>query len=378
VLLVEDDEGDALIVRELLEDAVPPFDVRWRRTVAEAKPELGNGIDCVLLDLGLPDASGLEALEAIRAADADTAILVLTGLQDADRGAEAVARGAQDYLVKGQVDSELLARSLRYAIGRSRAETAQRNLRAVAQLADENARLERGLLPRPLLFDERLSVVAGYRPGRRPAQLGGDFYDVVETRDGTVHAMVGDVCGHGPDEAALGVCLRIAWRTLVLGGRSDDAILATMEEVLIAERHSEDLFATLCMVSIAPDHSHASLRLAGHPPPILLRGTQAPRSLPRLGGRPPLGVQPQASWPASAVDLPRAPWSLVLYTDGLIEAADGTASGRLGIEGLEALLGDAVGSPAIDDLIEHVEGLGDGTLADDVAVLVLTAGAPPA
>ena len=85
--------------------------------------------------------------------------------------------------------------------------------------ARENARLARGLLPSPLIFDPRLTVATRYRPGGGQLQLGGDFYDLIETPDGWLHALVGDVCGRGPDEAALGVCLRVAWRTMVLAGQ---------------------------------------------------------------------------------------------------------------------------------------------------------------
>ena len=67
-------------------------------------------------------------------------------------------------------------------------------------------------------------MVARYRPGRANALLGGDFYDVVETPDGTVHAVIGDVCGHGAAEAAIGVCLRVAWRSLVLAGETPPAL----------------------------------------------------------------------------------------------------------------------------------------------------------
>src|SRR4051794_30054678 len=134
-------------------------------------------------------------------------MLVLTGLSDTARGLEAVAAGAQDYLVKGRVDGELLARSIRYAVERRRAELVQDELRTARHTAEESARLERGLLPRPIVSDSRVRVATGSRPGRARALLGGDFFDVVQTPDGTLHAVIGDVCGHDPDAAALGVCL---------------------------------------------------------------------------------------------------------------------------------------------------------------------------
>src|SRR5206468_2012152 len=102
---------------------------------------------------------------------------------------------------------------IRYAAQRKHVEQASAALQISALRAEENARLERGLLPSPLLHTKDLEVVARYRPGRSQSLLGGDFYDVVETGDGTVHAVIGDVSGHGAAEAAIGVCLRVAWRS---------------------------------------------------------------------------------------------------------------------------------------------------------------------
>ena len=119
VLLVEDDDGDALIVEDLLETAAAPFHLTHVRSLAEAL-ELAAEHDCALLDLNLPDATGVTGLERLRAAG-NLAILVLTGLDDERRGIEALAAGAQDYLIKGHVDGSLLARSIRYADRRRRA-----------------------------------------------------------------------------------------------------------------------------------------------------------------------------------------------------------------------------------------------------------------
>src|SRR2546430_847508 len=84
------------------------------------------------------------------------------------------------------------------------------------------AALERGLLRTPLLRTDAVECATYYQPGRNHAVLGGDFFDVVETTDGLVRAVIGDVMGHGPDEAALGIHLRVAWRTQVLAGTPDD------------------------------------------------------------------------------------------------------------------------------------------------------------
>jgi serine phosphatase RsbU (regulator of sigma subunit) len=376
VLLVEDDDGDAFLFEELLRDAADlDVAVARERTVAEAAARLPQDVACVVLDLGLPDADGLAALHRLREAAPNVPMLVLTGLNDTARGLEAVAAGAQDYLIKGRVDGELLARSIRYAIERQRAEVVQAELRAANLTAEENARLERGLLPRPLVADPAVAVASGYRPGRERALLGGDFYDVVEAPDGTLHAIIGDVCGHDPDAAALGVCLRIAWRTLVLGGRASDELLGTLEQVLEHERLAEDVFATACMISVAPDRRSATVRVAGHPLPIVLADGRA-YELPGPLTRPPLGIGAGGggSWPEHPVELPER-WQLLLYTDGLIEGRIGGSPQRLGSERLVALAAEQAGhedgGALVDRLIGTAERLNGGDLADDVAVLVL-------
>src|ERR1700761_8827262 len=210
ILLVEDDDGDAFLVEELLLEAGTGVTVQRARLLADSW-KLIHGAACVLLDLGLPDSRGLAGLRWLLEREPDAAIVVLTGLADEYLGEEAVRAGAQDYLVKGEVTGKLLLRVIRYAMERRRWDEAQRKLFVAQASAEENARLERGLLPRPVFDDARLSVATRYRAGGRQRLLGGDFYDVVQTPDGWVHALVGDVCGRGPAGAALGVCLRGGW-----------------------------------------------------------------------------------------------------------------------------------------------------------------------
>ncbi len=227
LLLVEDDAGDALLVRELLADSGLTATLTWARTITEARQLLiSQGLPgCVLLDLHLPDAHGLEAVTALLAAAPGAPVVVLTGLAEEDAGLAAVAAGAQDYLIKGQIAAEVFRRAIRYAVQRKQVERASAELQISALRAAENARLERGLLPSPLVSGDGIEVVARYRPGRAQALLGGDFYDVVETADGSVQAVIGDVAGHGATAAAMGVCLRVAWRSLVLAGTGAPALV---------------------------------------------------------------------------------------------------------------------------------------------------------
>lgn len=126
VLLVEDNLGDARLMFESMEEALPgQFKLNHVRRLSETLEYLWEKTcNVVLLDLGLPDSHGLETLVLVRAQAPDVPIVVLTGFQDEEMGEQALQSGAQDYLVKGQVDSKLLGRSMRYAIARKEAELA--------------------------------------------------------------------------------------------------------------------------------------------------------------------------------------------------------------------------------------------------------------
>jgi serine phosphatase RsbU (regulator of sigma subunit) len=375
VLLIEDDEADAFLVKELLTEAEAPVELTVVGSLAAAR-DLIPAADCVLLDLGLPDADGIDGLRRVLAAAGSAAVCVLTGHRDGHLGIAAVAEGAQDYLVKGQVDGVLLARALQYAVERKRADENALRLREVELRQAESARLERGLLPQPLMDTDAVEVHSFYRPGRLRGLLGGDFFDVVQTSPDRLHVVVGDVCGHGAEGAALGVELRVSWRALTLAGVPDEAVLAALEQVLASERRLDEIFATVATVRLDLAESRAVVRLAGHPPPLFIAGGKvAPVPAPtnRL-----LGVRP-APRPSHDLDLDSPDWALFLYTDGLIEGHVGDGPARLDVPGLVGLVEEAIGGgvplPELAAwLVGRAEELNGGPLADDVAVLLLTGG----
>ncbi|MEV7678819.1 SpoIIE family protein phosphatase [Streptomyces sp. NPDC088341] len=379
LLVIDDDPAGTFTAPELPEGAGTRVRIRTARNLTEAERLLTDDIDCILVDLALPgsgDSDDLAPLKHVLRLAPRHAVLALAAEGDVERAAGAVRVGAQDYLFRGELDGRLLSRAIRYAVERKRADIAQRQLTESRLRAQENARLERGLLPTPLLQGSDLTFAAHYRPGRSRALLGGDFYDTVRTPDGTVHVMIGDVCGHGPDEAALGVELRIAWRALTLAGLCGDRLLSTLQQVLEHERESEEIFATLCTVDITPDGRRAGLCLAGHPSPLITRNGRATQLLPYEEGGPALGLLPRARWPRRQVEL-GASWGLMLYTDGLIEgrAAPG-ATRRLGQEGMVEMInaqlaGGLTGDDLLQSAVAQARELNGGELTDDVAVLLL-------
>ena len=170
VLLVEDNPGDVRIVEELLREAWETAgSIGHVSSVHEALESLADHEPaCILLDLSLPDAQGLETLARVMEASQSVPIVVLTGTDDEEQAVQAVQEGAQDYLVKGKVDGEVLGRSIRYAIERKLAEVELSHQALHDPLT--------GLANRALLL-ERLEMALARRE-RHPGSVALLFLDI--------------------------------------------------------------------------------------------------------------------------------------------------------------------------------------------------------
>jgi diguanylate cyclase (GGDEF)-like protein/PAS domain S-box-containing protein len=126
LLLVEDNPGDARLIREMFnEQGTHDTELIRAATMTEAEKNLSErAFDIILLDLGLPDSQGLEAVRRAHAAAPRVPLVVLTGLDDESLAAQALQVGAQDYLIKGQIETRGLLRALRYAVERKAMEEA--------------------------------------------------------------------------------------------------------------------------------------------------------------------------------------------------------------------------------------------------------------
>jgi signal transduction histidine kinase len=191
VLLVEDNEGDARLIEEmihmkgsLLDDSKtlsPNIELERVDRLGDGLDRLDTGgVDIVLLDLMLPDSSGEATLDAVLDHTESVPVVLLTGLNDRDFGVKAVQRGAQDYLVKGEIDGELLVRTMRYAIER------KKNERELAQRTNQLA-----VLTQVLEHDIRndMNVVAGTADLLR-AEVGDEHAGHVDQiRDNVNHVV---------------------------------------------------------------------------------------------------------------------------------------------------------------------------------------------
>lgn len=165
ILLVEDNDVDAHLTQDILAEwSIEQFDITHVTRLSEAFTHLARErFDAVLLDLSLPDGYGLPTLRQMQAANPTIPIIVLSGVSDQTLALQAVQNGAQDYLVKGQGQPELLARSIRYAIERKRAEERLTYLAQYDQLT--------GLVNRTLFRDRLVQAMARSKRLQQPLGL---------------------------------------------------------------------------------------------------------------------------------------------------------------------------------------------------------------
>lgn len=156
ILLVEDNPGDARLMREFLRESAPErFDLILVDRAARARETLRtDSFDVVLLDLSLPDSTGIETVERVLPGAPETPIIVLTGLDDASLALRAVQAGAQDYLIKDEIDGRLLIRAIGYARERKRLDIER--LRALEREQEARSAAEAAVRAR----DEVMGIVS--------------------------------------------------------------------------------------------------------------------------------------------------------------------------------------------------------------------------
>ena len=235
ILVVEDNPGDARYVQELLlMGMTEEIEVACVDTLDAATAHLArNPVTCVLLDLSLPDAQGLEGLEALRSVAPQVPIVVLSGLEDEATALRAVQSGAQDYLTKGRVDERLVTRAVRYAVERKRAEVELLRLALHDTLTG---------LPNRALFLDRLEVALA-RARRVDAGVAVLFVDIDRFK------VVNDSLGHQAGDRLL---------TLVAARLSEQ-----VEPGDTVARFGGDEFALLCTgIRAEPDAVRVAQRVA--------------------------------------------------------------------------------------------------------------------
>lgn len=238
VLLVEDNDLDARLTQDTLAEwSLEQFEITHVSHLRDAFTYLARTrFDAVLLDLSLPDGYGISTVRQMQAANPTIAIIVLSGLNDQMLALQAVQNGAQDYLIKGEQPSQLLARSIRYAIERKRAEERLTYLAQYDQLT--------GLVNRTLFRDRLVQAMA--RSKRLQQPLGLMLLDLDRFKP------VNDTLGHNVGDQLLKLvaerlheCVREVDTVARMGGDEFTIILEGLmceEDIaLVAERITTSL-----------------------------------------------------------------------------------------------------------------------------------------
>jgi len=317
VFLIEDSRGDARLIQEYLAEVEGlRFEVEGAERLAQGMARLSSGgIDVVLLDLSLPDSRGLDTFIKLHAAVPHVPIIVLTGFDDEVLAVRAVQEGAEDYLVKGHVNSNLLARSLRYAIERNRRRHAERALRATEEKIGVAREIQQKLFPAeaPALPGFDMAGVS------IPAEAtGGDYFDYLRFPDGSLGMVIGDVTGHGFGPALLMAATRAYLRALAQT-YTDVGRILTLANRVLAEDVGDDLFVTILLGRLDPVGRSFQYASAGHPTGYLLDGVGRTRALLKSMAVP-LGVVPDLTYNTSEAMRLEAGDLVLFLTDGIAEA----------------------------------------------------------
>jgi sigma-B regulation protein RsbU (phosphoserine phosphatase) len=205
---------------------------------------------------------------------------------------------------------------------------------SMAAIAIENARMHRSLLEKQRLVKDMefaKSVQESFLPQNLPAvpgyafsahytpalEVGGDFYDFIQLKDGRIGIVIGDVSGKGVPAALYMAKLGSDLRTLAFTEKGPAAALSRLNDIL-AERSRRGMFATLLYLELDAESGRMTLSSAGHLPPLIRKADGSVKRLPSAGGSP-LGMLPGMQFGQDEVTLERGD-AVVLYTDGIIEA----------------------------------------------------------
>jgi phosphoserine phosphatase RsbU/P len=315
ILLVEDDPDDVYVMRNLLGDRWDgPFELVHVELLASAVERCEEEkFNVVLLDLCLPDSTGLETFFTLFAHAGEVPIVVLSGYNDERIAVKAVQSGAQDYLVKGQLTDSLLIRSIRYAIERSRRYHAEEALRDTSEEFRAAGEIQQRLFPLHPPKLDGFELAGALYPAKATA---GDYFDYIPMLDGCLGVVLGDVSSHGMGPALLMSETRACLRTLAQVHSDVGEILTRTNRVLAADT-SDFHFVTLAMVRLDPQSRSMIYASAGQRGYLLHTGCNVEvldsTSLP-------LGVRDDTVVPASS-PISLASGDLVtFFTDGVVEA----------------------------------------------------------
>ncbi len=400
ILIVDDEPSVLFLVQHHLENA--GFNVCSAECGAEAISTLETAcFDLAVIDLGLPDMSGLDLLAWMRRNTPDVVPIVLSGTSSVSDAIRAVQEGAFDFLRKPIEDLVVLLQHVERAVGHKRLR--ERNTELLKEREAKNIELENrlnqlelahstlksqslalhvdlhramriqyALLPNVIPFSDRISASVIYHPATR---VGGDLYDIFQVDDKHVGMYVADAAGHGVSAAMLALFLKLAVKPIEDMGKEyrvvgPDTVLRALNHIISEETFGHEMFASMTYLLLNTETRQVRFSSAGHPAILVRRadGSVEPFRAPS----PALGLNPNVCYPDGSFTMSDGD-VIVLYTDGVLDTRD-SEGGFYGTERLRDTISKANGSvdritAAIENDLEEFRA--HAMYGDDITVVAL-------
>lgn len=350
ILLVEDNPGDARLIKEALSETEKiRIQIKHVTRLSDVKVcDIDQDkIDLIILDITLPDVSGLETIRRAKDLAPETAIIVLTGVVDEELAFQSVKEGAQDYLVKGFVDAHVLERVIIYALERNQARLrisslSKKLMRALTEIEYEleiSAKIQKKITQEkfPELWEDKIGLYNSFA-----SKVGGDIYDIKTLPDNRSMFLIADGSGHSLHASLLSVTFKLSLQHQLPKSNGPAELFNRINEEL-QPLFLDNMFFTAFAAWFDPDKREIIYTSAGHPGQYLLSPKRNALIKLKNDGIP-LCIYTGAEYVHSSVPVEEGD-KLVLFTDGIYEIFDSNGN-KFGEEGLSAILKANMNLPA--------------------------------
>lgn len=365
MLIVDDEEPLARVMERILRSR--GFDADVALSGAEARQLIASRDYAVaLLDVRLPDESGYGLLEELRDVRPETAVVMISGVDDPELGKAALEHGAFGYHVKPVGATELYLLVVNNLLRRSLEMENRANVTRlegmVAERAEQMRRaaeLQAGMLPSTPYVQDGFEIAAHFTAAR---EISGDFYDWYRRSDGQVILTLGDVMGKGLIASLIMATARAALRG-ASGVQAMDTGIQQAADVMMAALEANDAYVTVFQCSFDPQSGVLQYVDAGHGHARVLRGATGQELLPVRSA--PIGMLPGTKFAVGSVTINRGD-SLVVFSDGLLELRPDLATKDV------QLPYDVRRASTAQDMVDVLaRGARDRDLFDDVTIVAL-------
>ncbi|MBN2736969.1 MAG: SpoIIE family protein phosphatase [Spirochaetales bacterium] len=341
ILLVEDNPGDARLIGEALSESTK---IRAKLSRVDSIKALKEAystdkFDIIILDLSLPDASGLETVRKTHELAPATAIVVLTGHIDSELAFKAVQEGAQDYLIKGNVDFRVLERVILYALERNQTRLRIGSLSKQLEMAlvelDYELEVSRTILHKIVHSDipENLQDRIGLYYSFGSHKIGGDLYYIKSIGDDHFF-VVADGTGHSVHAAILSIMFKLSLKHQFSHYRHPKDFIQSINEEL-QPFFLENMFCTAFCAMYSEKEGKLYFSCAGHPAQYVLKKDSNELIHMKNGGIP-VGITLDHEYEEDMVEVAKGD-KLILFTDGIYECFNNCGE-KFGEETMSKLL----------------------------------------